>query len=339
MEDERDTGLAAVTGLNALEQFVARVSPLAGQDITEHLDTATAEVLDGLEAAGVSALLLKGRALAVLLYRRGERRGYSDVDLLVAPGDVDAAERALERLGYANADASRGIDEIGGTMHAEMWIRTAAGPTGQPMVDLHRWLPGSRAAPAAAWEALAARRVWIEVGGRRAGALDRGGQALHLATHAAQHGPSFEKHVDELALALERWSADVWDEAAALAQKLEATEGFAAGLRLLPDGVALATRLGLPATAELDWTIRNRAVRPRGTFHLRALQDADGVRDRVQILRHALLPRRAWIVYEHRWARKGGLYLAAAYALHITQAVAWAVSAWRFLRRAKRAAG
>ena len=54
---------------------------------------------------------------------------------------------------------------------------------------------------------------------------------MHLATHAAQHGPAYPKHVDELALALERWPADVWDSAALLAQEIDATKAFAAGLR------------------------------------------------------------------------------------------------------------
>ena len=48
------------------------------------------------------------------------------------------------------------------------------------MIDLHWRLPGSRASPDVAWEALTVRRAWVEVGGLRAAALDRCGQALHI---------------------------------------------------------------------------------------------------------------------------------------------------------------
>ena len=68
-------------------------------------------------------------------------------------------------------------------------------------------------------------------------------------------------------------------------------------------------RLGLPSTAELDWKIRHRAARPRGTFHVQALAEADGLRERLRILRRALLPSRAWLMHEHAWARQGGLRL------------------------------
>jgi hypothetical protein len=161
---------------------------------------------------------------------------------------------------------------------------------------------------------------------------------MHLAMHAAQHGPTFGKHVDELHLALERWPAEVWDAAAVLASEIAATAAFASGLRLVPRGAAEASRLQLPATDELDWTIRHLASRPRGTFHLRALAEARSLRDRLRIARRSLLPSRAWITHQHPWAHEGRLYVAAAYGLHLARAPVWAARAWRFRRRAGRAA-
>jgi hypothetical protein len=205
------------------------------------------------------------------------------------------------------------------------------------LIDLHRWLPGARAAPAAAWEALVARRMWIEIGGRQAAVLDRPGQAMHLATHAAQHGPAFQKHVHELALALERWPGDVWDAARILAEEVDATEAFAAGLRLLPEGEVVAARLGLQSTAELDWTLRHRHERPRGTFHVQALADARGTGERLDILRRSLLPGRVWLMNQHPWARPGGPRLIVAYGVHLARAPVWAGRAWLYRRRAGRA--
>ena len=303
--------------------------------LTGKLDDAAAKVLAALQDAGVDALLLKGRALAVLLYAAGEPRGYTDVDLLVAPGELSAAEATLRGLGYVNASTSLGIDDVGGVVHAETWLQATPGSNDQPMIDLHHWLPGARATPATVWDALTRRRTWIEVGGRQVAVLDRAGQAMHLATHAAQHGPA-QKHVNELALALERWPADVWDAAAALAQEIDATDAFAAGCGCCPramrwpDGSTCPRRPGLTGRYGTD-------ERPRGTFHVQALADARGTRERIRILHRSLLPNRLWIMRQHRWAQAGGLRVIAAYGAHLARAPAWAARAWLFRRRARRA--
>jgi hypothetical protein len=160
---------------------------------------------------------------------------------------------------------------------------------------------------------------------------------MHLAMHAAQHGPAFEKHLDELLLAIERWPDEVWESAALLAEELDATETFAAGLRLVPEGEALAARIGLPSTTELDWTIRHLHDRPRGTFHLQAFADAAETRERLTILRRSLLPGRVWIMRQHPWARGGGLRVIAAYGVHLARAPGWAARALLFRGRARRA--
>jgi hypothetical protein len=182
----------------ALQKFVTRFAP-PSIGLTRELDRVAAEVLAAFEAAGVEALLLKGPALAILLYGADQQRRYSDVDLLTAPHDLERAEEVLLGLGFGNSCDNNGIDDIGGVVHAETWTRTAPGSNDQTMIDLHRRLPGARATPAMAWAALAARRTSIEIGGGRAPVLDQAGQAMHLAMHAAQHGPAFPKHVDELA--------------------------------------------------------------------------------------------------------------------------------------------
>ena len=149
---------------------------------------------------------------------------------------------------------------------------------------------------------------------------------------------SYGRGQQELALALERWPLRVWEEAAGVAAEIDAVDAFAAGLRLLPRGAELAKALGLPATDQLDWEIRHVASRPRGTFHLQALADKRGLLGRAEVLRHALLPSRAWIAREYPWARRGGARLVLGYVVHLMRAPAWAVRAWRFRRRSRRAA-
>jgi hypothetical protein len=114
-----------------------------------------------------------------------------------------------------------------------------------------------------------------------------------------------------------------------------ATAAFAAGLRLVPPGAALARDLALPPTDELQWAIANRNVRPRGTFHLRAFAEARTLPQRASVLRRSLLPRREWIAWQYPWARAGGVRLLAAYGLHLMRAPVWAAAAWRFRRRAR----
>ncbi|MBA3747236.1 MAG: hypothetical protein H0W96_07035, partial [Solirubrobacterales bacterium] len=127
-----------------------------------------------------------------------------------------------------------------------------------------------------------------------------------------------------------------WRGAAQLADELMARDAFAAGLRLSPEGAKLADELGLPQSAELSWAIRNRAIRPRGTFHIQGFIDAGGWRERAHVVRRSLLPKPAWICAQTPWARRGGPALIAAYAMHIARAPLWALRAWHFNRRARR---
>ena len=53
-------------------------------------------VVDALEAAGIPSVLLKGPALARTVYPDPALRQSVDIDLLVRPGDVLAAEGAFQ---------------------------------------------------------------------------------------------------------------------------------------------------------------------------------------------------------------------------------------------------
>lgn len=297
------------------------------------LDAAALEAWDALATAGIDALLLKGAALARSLYRPGEHRGYCDVDLLVAAGDHARAGTVLARLGYTNRTERFGVEEVAGSLHAHDWLRPVPG-FGTLSVDLHWRLSGCEAPAEAVWAALSRRRVFLELGGGRVAALDHVGQALHLALHAAQHGPDDAKALGDLARGLDRWPDETWEQATRLAGELQALDAFSAGLRLLPAGAARADALGLPRAEAQLWAIAHRAERPRGTFHLTALSRAGGVRERLGIARRALLPRRPWIVLAYPWAAGGGFRLIAAYAMHVLRSPSWAARAWRFRRRA-----
>jgi len=105
----------------------------------------------------------------------------------------------------------------------------------------------------------------------------------------------------------------------------------------VPGGAVLASELRLPAAGGVLWTIANRDRRPRGTFHLEAFAGGRGARERLLVLLRALFPRREWIAWQYPWARKTGLRLMMARALHVLRAPIWAVKAWRFRRQARSA--
>jgi hypothetical protein len=317
----------------ALEEFAVRTSTLARQSL---LDRAAATATRALEADGIEAILLKGIALSRVLYHVDEPRGYFDVDMLVGPKDLAPAGRVLEALGYQNMSKLHGIVDVAGIQHAEMWAKSDPAE-GNVTIDLHWRLAGCEAPSERVWEALRPHRWYIDVGGARLATLDRSGLGLHLALHAAQHGADDVKARGDLMRGLSRWDLGVWRGAARLAGELQAVESFAAGLRLVPDGARLADdELELPSAEALLWEIANRDVRPRGTYHLRALSEAANTDERLRVLRHALLPSRTWIIRHHRWADRGGLRLVAAYAVHILRSPAWGLRAWRYRRRLRR---
>jgi hypothetical protein len=286
----------------------------------------------------VDAVVLKGPALARRLYVEGEARGYSDIDLLVPRAELASAQEALGKLGYIWAHEVLGIDDVAGIEHSQVWAR--AGEGGDPLlIDLHWRLDRCEAPDDLLWEALTTRRDAIELQGQEVAILSDDGLALHVAIHAAQHGPDDAKAMGDLVRGIERWPPDTWRRAAQLAEAVQGVPAFAAGLRLQPDGAEIARELGLPPTPELDWQIHHRAARPRGTFHFRAMAEARGIRERANVLRRSLFPTRRWIQREFSSAARGRLWLLLAYARHILRAPRWAARAGRFVVQARRAGG
>jgi hypothetical protein len=138
-------------------------------------------------------------------------------------------------------------------------------------------------------------------------------------------------------LALERWPADVWQQARMLASELKADAAFSTGLRLIPEGARLARALSLPTDSALEWEVAHRAERPRGTFHVEAFRDASTLRERAAVARRALFPDRRWLAVEYHWSQRGAVWRALAYGLHAARSPVWAARAWAFRRRARRA--
>ena len=67
---------------------------------TVHAGRQIGAVADAMRAAGIPAIILKGPALARTVYPDPALRQSVDIDLLVRPADVFAAEAVLEEMGY-----------------------------------------------------------------------------------------------------------------------------------------------------------------------------------------------------------------------------------------------
>lgn len=289
-----------------------------------------AEVISALAGAGIRALLLKGPALERLLYDRAEPREYGDVDLLVDPAALGAAEETIRALGFVPVLTDRDFPGHR-PLHGHPWERP--GGAFEAIVDLHTALPEAHASRDRAWSALTRETDRIPLPGGEAEVLSRPGQALHVSLHAAHHGSGATRPMADLARALDRLDREAWRQAAALAAEVGAEEAMAAGLRLAEAG-DLAAELGLPDTAGLELALKSGSA-PKLALGMLRLRDADGPAARAGLIAKALVPTPAWLRSSSALARRGRAGLVAAYVLFPFRVAAQLPAAVAALLRAR----
>ena len=293
------------------------------------INWATAEVLKAFEAVEVQSLLLKGASFARWLYTNENPRDYGDCDLLVRPGDFDRAREALTKLDFKPTYEEREMPDWW-REHAVAWVRD----TDAVALDLHRTLAGAGADDATVWGVLSADSEPFEIAGFTGRALSIPARALHVALHAAQHGTGWQSVTNEVELVIARESLETWRAAAELAGALEATPAFAAGLRQVAPGQALADQLGLPVDDRVDLVLR-ASTPPPVAMGFDQLARARGVLPRLTILRHKLFPPPTFMRKWSPVARKGKLGLARAYAQRQIWLVKKAPAGFRAWRAAR----
>ncbi len=175
----------------------------------------------------------------------------------------------------------------------------------------------------------------MTVAGTELEVLGVAAQAVVVSLHAIQHGQDVPKPLDDLRHALDRLDEPVWSEAARIAQRLDAAEPFAAALRMVPDGAALAERLGLTHSESAE---------------VRLLRDGDGLvalaleqflaerslRGRARLAWAKLLPSPDYIRLGYPIARTGTLGLICGYAqrvMRLARRTPAALAAWRNAQR------
>ena len=284
------------------------------------MDVKGAEIRQAFEAAGIRTVLLKGPALARLLYPDSRSRGYSDVDLLVDPAAVQRAERMLaaaEFRRFAPESAVRQTDAVVGRMvgaygasHATAWLRERD----NFVVDLHDSLPQCGVPASIVWRAVTQHLDVVNVGGVATETLDRPASALLVALHAAHHGPDWGSAVTDLEAALDVFDRDCWEAARDLAVTLQAEAAMGIGLGISDAGRTIARQLSLSseptAAHRLLW-----AGAPWSASVLDSVIAQRGLRAKLVVISHVLWPSPTALRRDSALARRGRRGLLAAYAV------------------------
>ena len=147
-------------------------------------------VLEGLGAAGVPVIPLKGVALSESLYGDPLLRVSSDIDILVPRRAAASALRLLVDLGYQRGPGERPVAaaDLGLLLRSNMEYGFVSPAPFSCPVELHwdiawRW-PHDGAAALDLWAEARPRELW----GVKAHALSAEWELLYLAVHAARHG-------------------------------------------------------------------------------------------------------------------------------------------------------
>jgi len=291
-------------------------------------DATTQELTAALGDAGIRCILLKGASLAHWLYDHVSMRPYVDSDLLVAPGNIAAAEAVLAGLGFEHAP----LDDIPHDLpwHAHAWLRARDGAN----VDLHRTLIGAGVEPEEVWQVLSAETERLRVGTLEVEVLTKPARALHVALHAAQDG-GLEKPLQDLRQAVDRLPDAMWEDAARLAERLRAGPALGAGLRLHPAGEALASRLGLPVEVPLAVELRASGA-PRSALSLEWLTRIPGAGAKTRYVARKLFPPKEFMRAWSPPTPRGPARLAVSYVrrlVWLAGATRPAISSWREARR------
>jgi hypothetical protein len=208
----REAGLAALVahhgGRHLLLLRAELDAAVRSRLVVEH----SGRVVDGLRAAGVPAVTLKGPAMAARFWGEVTFRPSSDVDALIAPRNYRPAQAALEAMGYERSDPYPDWYLRGWHYNLGYVPKDGTGPK----VELH-WSfvrpylgrPDVAAVIAAAED--------VDCDGRGLPAPRPAVQLLSAGTHLLFHDLHLRSLMD-IALIAGALSAAEWDEAVAFAR-------------------------------------------------------------------------------------------------------------------------
>jgi hypothetical protein len=222
-----------------------RVHYLAQVARNFQLTTVLSEIVRNFAAADIEVVVLKGPAVALMVYGQLAQREFTDLDLLVHPRDLTSAQLVLENLSY------RGPSRTVRNLHYEKDVQFVR-EVDDTLVELHWALnsPNSRFPLEATgiWE----RLETVSVSRQSIRTLSLEDTLISLCIHAAKHGWTSLKWTFDIAQIITR-KGDVldWD---ALLGRCAAT----GCTRTLFFGVQLANLLfATPIYGKLTETLRS----------------------------------------------------------------------------------
>ncbi|MBA2437584.1 MAG: nucleotidyltransferase family protein [Acidimicrobiia bacterium] len=281
------------------------------------LERVMLDVVDLLNGAGIDHRVLKGSAVAHLVYPDPSLRPFGDVDLLVPAHHVDRAVATLVDAGYLRErpQLRPGFDR----RFAKSVSFTS--PHGLP-VDLHRTLAAGRFGLTLAADDLFDSSAVLVLAGRRLAALAADERFLHACYHAAL-GSSVPPVLALRDIAQMLLTSDV--DLTGVQRRCQAWRGQAVLARavvLAWETLALADSVPLvvwarsyqPSASE-RWVLRAHTVqRSGGTQALTALAAIRGNQDKVAFLWAMVAPQRAFLgegrARYWRWWGRGASALA-----------------------------
>jgi hypothetical protein len=266
------------------------------------IDQLSVEIAGAFATEDIQSLVLKGPVLAEWLYP-GELRPYEDSDLMVSPRDWDRAVGVLRNRGFS--------DYLGPMTHPRMEsFASTAFLRGSDNVDLHCALHGLEGDMQVIWSSLSANAQGQAIGGTELRVPDRAALLLHVGLHAAHHAVG--KTLEDLRRAIARADHALWLQAVALAREYDGLQAFSSGLRLLPEGVELADRLGIGEVRSVAHEIRYRNV-PTAEALNALLVPGVGAGEILRMVFREAFPKPAFMRWWSPLARKGLLGLLASY--------------------------
>jgi hypothetical protein len=281
----------------------------------------TVRVVKAVRDAGVDCILLKGVSYEQWLYHDGARPVSRDVDLLVALERFELARSAVAGLGMEATD--------------DPCLFLPSEP-GSVRVELHATFHFVGVPAGSFWTVMAANRDQLEVGGVLIDVPSVPARAVLLALHAAFHGRDGHWALEDLRRALEVVSLDEWTRAASLAGELDASAGFAGGLRLLPAGARLADALGLRTPDDPAVLLRAESANLM-TFRMLDYAGEPRLAGLARLVGAELFPASDRMRACYPIARRGHTGLVAAHVARLTRLALTSpllIARWRQARRA-----
>ena len=140
-------------------------------------------LLDGLEAAGIEAIVFKGPALAVAAFGDVNLRRFVDLDLIVRRADVARAIEVLEQGGYVSSKDLTGEQQavLLRTQHNLQFTRRRV------IVELHWQVSSQLFASTVTAEELWKDRSTVELNGRTVNTLATDELLFALSVHGSRH--------------------------------------------------------------------------------------------------------------------------------------------------------